>query len=202
MCRGVSAGGAERPQQRHRSRRRGQAKEPSAAHVGERSHGCRPQISRESRARPAGWASTDLRPDQPARSVPQFRIIPGGGSRRYPGERREWAAVPARRPHPSDVERAIAKAPVAQRRRAAAQHPQARLPAARPRCTRRSRSLSIGTKPAAGGASEGADDEPEGQAPCGTRVGAAIVVLLVLAWAAGWFGRRPAARGADAITRR
>jgi hypothetical protein len=37
-CRGVSADGGERPQQRHRSRRRGQTKHPSAAHVGERSH--------------------------------------------------------------------------------------------------------------------------------------------------------------------
>ena len=51
------------------------------------------------------------------------------------------------------------------------------------------------------GASGGADDEPEGQAPCGTRVVADIVVLLVLAWAAGWFGTagpRPRRRRTDA----
>jgi hypothetical protein len=51
------------------------------------------------------------------------------------------------------------------------------------------------------GASGGADDEPEGQAPCGTGVVADIVVLLVLAWAAGWFGTagpRPRRRRSDA----
>jgi hypothetical protein len=45
-----------------------------------------------------------------------------------------------------------------------------------------------GDETAAGGSLGRADDELEGQAPCGTRVGAVIVVLLVLAWAAGWFG--------------
>ena len=47
------------------------------------------------------------------------------------------------------------------------------------------------------GAIGGADDELEGQAPCGTRVGAAIVALLALAGGAGRFGtaaRRPQRR--------
>jgi hypothetical protein len=51
--------------------------------------------------------------------------------------------------------------------------------------------------PLRSGAIGRADDEFEGQAPCGTRVGAVIVVLLILAWAAGWFGtaaRRPQRR--------
>ena len=42
---------------------------------------------------------------------------------------------------------------------------------------------------------------PRDKAPCGTRVWAVIVVLLVLAWAAGWFGtvgRRPRRRRDDA----
>jgi hypothetical protein len=51
--------------------------------------------------------------------------------------------------------------------------------AAKPQPTR-------GTKPRRAEGSGGADDEPEGQAPCGTRGWAVIVVLLVLAWAAGW----------------
>jgi hypothetical protein len=66
--------------------------------------------------------------------------------------------------------------------------------AAKPLPTRR-------TKRKAGGAIGGANDEVEAQAPCGTRSGAVIVVLLVLAWAAGWFGtagRRPRRRGNDA----
>jgi hypothetical protein len=47
-----------------------------------------------------------------------------------------------------------------------------------------------------GGAIGGANDEP-GTGPCGTRVVAAIVALLVLAWAASRFGtaaRRPRRR--------
>ena len=54
----------------------------------------------------------------------------------------------------------------------------------------------------AGGAIAGADDELEGQAPCGTRVGAVIVVLLILAWAAGWFGTAGRRPGAAATARR
>jgi hypothetical protein len=60
----------------------------------------------------------------------------------------------------------------------------------------------MGTNPRRVAQSEG-DNEPEGQTSCGRGVLATIVVLLVLAWAAGWFrDRRPAARGADAMTRR
>jgi hypothetical protein len=56
----------------------------------------------------------------------------------------------------------------------------------------------MGTNPRRVAQSEG-DNEPEGQTPCGRGVVATIVVLLILAWAAGWFG--PAARGADAMRR-
>jgi hypothetical protein len=45
-----------------------------------------------------------------------------------------------------------------------------------------------GDEAAAGGAITGAEDEPRETGSCGTRVVAVIVVLLVLAWAAGWFG--------------
>jgi hypothetical protein len=59
-----------------------------------------------------------------------------------------------------------------------------------------------GDEAEAGGAIGGADDELEGQAPCGTRVGAVIVVLLILAWAAGWFGTAGRRPGAAATARR
>jgi hypothetical protein len=49
-------------------------------------------------------------PTSPPRSVPQSQIIPGGGSRPHPGDGGEWAAVPARRPARSDLERAVAEA--------------------------------------------------------------------------------------------
>ena len=108
-------------------------------------------------------------------------------------------------PHPSDQERATAEAPG--RSTLTSRAPSRSPPAARPGCARRSRSLR-GDDAAAGGAIGGADDELEGQAPCGTRVVAVIVVLLVLAWsspgAAGWFGtarRRPRRRRNDAAVK-
>jgi hypothetical protein len=52
---------------------------------------------------------------------------------------------------------------------------------------------------AAGGVIRRANDEPM-TSPCGTRVVAAIVALLVLAWAVSRY--RTAARSADATTRR
>ena len=97
--------------------------------MGERSHRCRPQIKPGSRGPiQQGRASmASLPPVGPA----QCPIL--DYSRPYPGERRERAAVPARRP------------------------------AARPRCTRRSRTID-GDEAATGGAIGGADDELEGQA--------------------------------------
>jgi hypothetical protein len=58
----------------------------------------------------------------------------------------------------------------------------------------------MGTNPRRVAQSEG-DNGPEGQTPCGRGVVATIVVLLILAWAAGSGTARPAARGADALTR-
>ena len=109
-----------------------------------------------------GWASTDLRhrpagPDQCPNSGSS-----GAEDAPYPGNGGSGPPFLLDRPHPSDLERAVAEAPVARRRRAAA-HPRARLPAARPRCTRRSRSLYHGDEAAAGGAVGGADDDPKGQ---------------------------------------
>jgi hypothetical protein len=75
--------------------------------VGERSHGCRPQIKPGSRGPiQQGWASTASPPPVGPAQCPIL-----DHSRPYPGERRERAAVPARRP------------------------------AGRPRCTQRSHSL-------------------------------------------------------------
>jgi hypothetical protein len=141
-------------------------------------------------------ASADLRLHQPPRAMPQSRIISGGGSRPCPGQRREWAAVPGRRLtplRPGTSGRGGPGRSTPTSRRAPSRSPlrgASEMYVAKPLPTRR-------TKRKAGGAIGGANDEVEAQAPCGTRSGAAIVVPLVLAWAAGWFGttgRRPPRR--------
>jgi hypothetical protein len=77
------------------------------------------------------------------------------------------------------------------------QRPPRTLALASPRRVRdvRGEAAYHGDEAAAGGGIGGADDEPEGRAPCGTRGWAVIVVLLVLAWAA----QRGAADGRRAV---
>ena len=104
-----------------------------------------------------GWASTASSPPVGPAQCPIL-----DHSRPYPGERREWAAVPARRPAPSDLERAVAEAAgrsTPTSRRAPSRSPPrgaSEMYAAKPQPT-------MGTKPRRAERSEGANDEPEGQ---------------------------------------
>ena len=111
-----------------------------------------------------GWASTDSPRPAALISAP-IPIIPGGGIAPRIRVDGEGVGRPFQlaAPHPPPWSERSRGPLVARRRRAAAHHPRARLPAARPRCDEAA--AYDGDEAAAGGAMiGGVDDEPEGQA--------------------------------------